>query len=115
MMRVPTELLVKALLMRCSSAGVPAVVARRGDADAGILFVKTRLLDGTAKLWGPAPPGAATGHAEGDGLPQLAPHLAPEGAPESAVDAYLARQINFDSDLWVVEIEDRKGRNFHID
>ena len=107
-MRIPTELRVKALLRRCSAAGAPAVVARHGDADAGMLFVKIRLLDGTAKVFGPAPAGTGAQ----DGLPRLAPHLAPHGAPEPDVDTYLSRQIEFDPDLWVVEIEDRKGRSF---
>ena len=107
-MRVPTDLRVAALLRRCSGAGVPAVVVRHGDADAGILFVKIRLLDGTAKLLGPAPPGSAAP----DDFPKLAPHLDPQGAAEAEVDAYLARQVQFDSDLWLIEIEDRKGRSF---
>ena len=110
-MRIPTELRVKALIRQCSAAGVPSVVARHGDPDAGILFVKIRLLDGRARLLGPEPPGRAAD----DDLPRLAPHLDPDGAPEAAVDAYLARQIGFDSDLWLVEIEDRKGAGFLAD
>ena len=27
-------------------------------------------------------------------------------------EAYLARQVKFDSDIWIVEVEDRGGRNF---
>lgn len=115
-MRVPTELRVKALLRRCDIAGVPAVVARHGDADAGILFVKLRLLDGTARLLGPAPAGTGAD----DPLPRLVAHLpaaggsdaAAKGVGEADVDAYLARQAQFDSDLWVIEIDDRLGRDF---
>ena len=29
-------------------------------------------------------------------------------APEADVEAYLARQIRFDPDLWIVEVEDRR-------
>jgi hypothetical protein len=32
--------------------------------------------------------------------------------PEADVEAYLARQLRFDPDLWIVEVEDRGGRPF---
>ena len=107
-MRVPTELWVTALIRRANSAGAMAVVVRHGEASAGVVLIKVRLLDGTAKLLGPA----AAGLARDDGLPRFAPHLAPAGAPEADVDAYIARQISFDPDIWVVEIDDRQGRSF---
>ncbi len=33
-------------------------------------------------------------------------------APEDKVRAYLDRQMKFDPDLWILEIEDRQGRAF---
>ena len=33
-------------------------------------------------------------------------------AQRSKIEAKIAREIAFDSDLWIVEVEDRKGRNF---
>jgi hypothetical protein len=33
-------------------------------------------------------------------------------APEADVEARLTREIRFDPDVWIVEIEDRLGRNF---
>ena len=39
-------------------------------------------------------------------------HLSPAGVPESEVDAFLEREARFDSDLWLIEVEDRRGRHF---
>ena len=33
-------------------------------------------------------------------------------AADTEVEAYLAREVKFDPDVWIVEIEDRAGRNF---
>ena len=34
------------------------------------------------------------------------------GKTAAEVDAYLSRQLDFDPDVWVVEVEDRQGRHF---
>jgi hypothetical protein len=33
-------------------------------------------------------------------------------APAVDAEAYLARQLKFDPDIWIVEVEDRAGRSF---
>ena len=38
--------------------------------------------------------------------------LKTDAATEADAEAYLARQIKFDSDIWIVEVEDRAGRSF---
>ena len=38
--------------------------------------------------------------------------LSEQPAADTAVETYLVREIKFDSDIWIVEVEDRNGRNF---
>jgi hypothetical protein len=40
------------------------------------------------------------------------PSFAQHPAPNAAVEAKLEREVKFDSDLWIVEVEDPAGRNF---
>ena len=57
------------------------------------------------------PAGTAFEAAEGAAR-AFSPSLATAPAPDEQVEAYLARQTKFDSDLWIIEVEDRAGRNF---
>ena len=56
-MRLKSEIWVKAYLRRCQHEGADAVLVRRGDTDAGAIYIKVSRLDGTAALFGPAPAG----------------------------------------------------------
>lgn len=107
-MRLRAEFWVKAYIRRCAVEGASAVVVRHGDDDAGAIFIKVDRLDGTCFLFGPAP--AGLDGAESDR--RWVAHLSPSGAEPAAADAFLAREARFDSDLWLIEVEDRKGRNF---
>jgi hypothetical protein len=107
-MRLRTEFWVKGYLRRCAVEGASAVVVRHGDDDAGAIFIKINRLDGTCLVFGPAPAGFMG--AESDR--RWVACLAPEGVAEAAADSFLAREWGFDSDLWVVEVEDPRGRHF---
>jgi len=109
-MRLKTALWVAAYLRRCHVEGIFAVVRRRGAEDAGAIFVRVSRLDGTSDLFGPAPQSAFDA-AEGTAR-AFTPSLATQSAPDADVEVYLARQVKFDPDVWIVEIEDRAGRNF---
>lgn len=109
-MRLKSAIWVAAYMRRCNTEGSYAVVRRRGAEEAGAIFVKVSRLDGTAALFGPAPQSAFD-----DARP--AEHLFtaffPQGfVPEAEVEARIAREQKFDPDLWLVEVEDRAGRNF---
>jgi len=109
-MRLKTALWVAAYLRRCQVEGASAVVRRRGAEEAGAVFVRISRLDGTSDLFGPAPQSAFAA-AEGAAR-AFAPSLAAQPAPDAAVEAYLGRELKFDPDMWIVEVEDRAGRNF---
>jgi len=109
-MRLKTALWVAAYLRRCNVEGVSAVVRQRGAQDAGAVFVRVNRLDGSSDLFGPAPQSAFEA-AEGAAR-AFSASLATGTAPDAQVEAYLARQTRFDPDLWIIEVEDRAGRNF---
>ncbi len=107
-MRLKSEIWAKSYVRRCNSAGAPAMVVRHGDDDAGAIFIKIAHLDGKAALYGPAP----AGFDEGQTDRQWSLHLDATKATDADVESYLARQAEFDPDLWVIEVEDRQGRHF---
>ena len=106
-MRLKSEIWVQAYLRICAVNGLFPVLTRRGDPDAGAIFVRVLRLDGTSDVYGPAAAGLAGADAErrfSSGFP-----LGP--ATDAVADAYLARQRTYDPDLWIVEVEDRAGRH----
>ena len=107
-MRLRTEFWVKAYIRRCAVEGASAVVVRHGDDDAGAIFIKVDRLDGTCLLFGPAP--AGFDGAESDR--RWVTLLEPAGVDVAKADEFLAREARFDTDLWLVEVEDRRGRHF---
>jgi hypothetical protein len=102
--RIKTEYWVHAHLRRCAVEAVPAVVVRRGDNERGMVLLKINTLENGCRV--------LTQARNLDG--QLGWLAALDGvlAPESEADAYISRQTERDPDLWVIEIEDRKGRNW---
>jgi hypothetical protein len=109
-MRLKSGIWVSAYIRRCPVEGVQAVLRRRGAEEAGAVFVKVDRLDGTADLYGPAPQTAFDGSHPADRA--FVACMKTQPAPSADVEAYLARQIRFDSDIWIVEVEDRAGRSF---
>jgi len=107
-MRLKSELWVSAYLRRCQSEAVPVVVVHRGNAEAGAIFISVDKLDGTVCLYGPAPAGLTGSDTDRRWVRCLRDRSA---TPED-VSVYMARQLDFDSDLWILEVEDRAGRHF---
>lgn len=108
-MRIKSNIWVAAYLRRCQVADIFGAVRRRGAEDAGAVFVKLALLDGTALLFTPAP---QSEYDESRPVDRLFSQSTPAPTDEQAVEARLEKEIRFDSDVWIVEIEDRAGRHF---
>ncbi|MBN8965825.1 MAG: DUF1491 family protein [Rhizobiales bacterium] len=109
-MRLKSGIWVAAYLRRCQAEGAQAVLRRRGADEAGAIFVKVDRLDGTADVYGPAPQSAFDDARPSDRL--FVCGLKTQPAPAVDAEAYLARQLKFDPDIWIVEVEDRAGRSF---
>jgi hypothetical protein len=109
-MRLKSEIWVKAYIRRLYGETVPVAVLRHGDDDAGAIFIKINTRDGRAQVLSPAPgadPGAMAG------LDRRWSLVFPEGAvEETQADGFLARQARFDPDIWVIELEDSRGRHY---
>ncbi len=110
-MRLKSGIWVGAYLRRCEIEGAFAAVRRRGADEAGAIFIVVNRLDGTATLYGPAPQSAFDEAQPADRIfAAMLGGAAP--VPEVDVEARLAREMRFDPDIWIVEIEDRAGRHF---
>jgi hypothetical protein len=110
-MRLKSALWVAAYLRRCQVEGAFAVVRRRGAEDAGAIFVRISRLDGTSDLFGPAPQSVLDNPGRGADR-SFTPILKERPAPDAAVDSFLDREVRFDPDVWIVEVEESSGRNF---
>ncbi len=100
-MRLTAEFWVQAYLTRLRLHNIPAFVVAHGDNTAGAVLVKLNTLDGQATLFQRSFD-LMTGERRWIVLS--------EGA-EPDVDAAVSRQRDFDTDLWVIEVEDRDGRH----
>jgi hypothetical protein len=108
-LRLKSAIWVSAYIRRCYLEGAFAVVRRRGAEEAGAIFVKVSKLDNTAALFAPAAQSAFEEARPGDR--RFTPVV--DGfAPEADIEKRLERELKFDPDLWIVEVEDRAGRHF---
>jgi hypothetical protein len=109
MSRLKSSIWVAGYLRRCQSEGVFGAVRRRGAEEAGAVFVKLALLDGTAWLYVPAP---QTAYEDSRPVERVFTPSPPQPVEEQVIEARLAKEVSFDPDIWIVEIEDKAGRHF---
>lgn len=101
--RLKAVIQIKAIIRRAEVAGAQAFVVRRGAEEAGALFLKVSRLDGTSTV--------LTQARRGQGELVWTRPLG-DAADEAKASAYFEKQMRFDPDLWILEIEDREGRAF---
>lgn len=94
--RVKAGLWVRMALRLADREGRPGVVVRRGDPDAGGVLLVLRGRSGVSVL-------SQVRAADGEAAWLRATGAA--AVDEAAADAYVARQLKFDPDLWVLEFE----------
>jgi hypothetical protein len=110
-MRLKSEIFVSALIRRVFSAGDYAAVLRKGAADAGAIFIRQRSRQGTEMLYGPAPQSAF----DEDFTRGRLFEVLLDRADAQVVEAMLAREMRFDPDCWIVEIEvEDRGDLFEV-
>jgi hypothetical protein len=94
--RLKAGLWVKMALRMADLAGRPGAVLRKGDADAGGVLAVLRGREGLCVL---------SQMRTNEGALAWMRATGPAAVDQDAVDAYVARQMKFDPDLWVVEFE----------
>lgn len=101
-MGLTTGLWVMAQVRLCDRAFMPATVVRRGDPDAGTVLLKLNCFEAGVTVY--------TQASTMDEGPAWSRGTGPSPVTEPEADAYIARQVQYDPDVWVLEIEDRKGQ-----
>lgn len=94
--RVKAGIWVAMALRLADQSGRPGAVLRRGDADAGGVLVVLRGRDGLSVLSQARGADGAAGWIRATGTGPV---------DDAAADAYVARQVRIDPDLWVVEFD----------
>lgn len=100
-MRVTSDFWVSALTRRVQNEGGFAAVIRRGATEAGAIFLVSRSRLGELSLFGPAP---QADYDEARPSERLFVLLVKAGS-QAEVDAKLEREMRFDPDIWIVELE----------
>jgi hypothetical protein len=101
--RLPTHLWVMAHVRRCIADGIPVAVIRKGEAQGGTLLLVVNHLEKGCRVLSQA--------RDLDGNPGWLAAFDGALVPAAEADSYVARAVDRDPDLWVVEVEDRDGRH----
>lgn len=101
-MRLTSDFWVSALIRKVQGEGGFAYLARRGSPEAGAIFIKVSSRFGKCDLYSPAP---QTSYEEANDGERMFLRIL-QDADEMAATDRMAKEIRFDPDLWLVELED---------
>ena len=101
MARLTAEMWVASYLARLRAEAIPAFVAAKGDSTAGAVIVVTATMDGRARVK----------QRSFDPISGERSWMVLAEGSEEEVSESVRRQRGFDPDLWVIEVEDPKGRD----
>lgn len=101
--RIPTELWVSAHQRQCDAQGVPFYVVHKGAAAAGTVMVKIVVAGKGCVLLNQM--------RDMDGALGWMDVFEAKEVDEARADKYIERSIARDPDVWVIEVEDRTGKN----
>lgn len=100
--RLKTKLLVQAILRRYDLETIPAYIRRKGDPDAGTVLLKISTGINEAILLGQA--------RDAEGRAGWLKMGGAERLEDAAAEALIDKAVKRDPDLYVIEVEDAKGR-----
>ena len=106
-MSVKSDIWVAAYRKRCDLQGLPCVIVRKGAQEAGTIYICIRI--NRNEVWLMGPPAGPLLDELGERIFESCFETA---VPENQIDDYLARQARYDPDIWILEVEDRKGEAF---
>jgi len=101
-MRLISDFWIAALLRRAREQGGFGYLVRRGATEAGAIFIVHRCKDGLATLYAPAPQSAYEETWATDERRFIAIMADVE---ETWITEKLQRELQFDPDIWIVELE----------
>ncbi len=99
-MRLRSDIFVSALIRRVFGLGGFAAIEKKGAEEAGAIFIRQRFRDGLETLYAPAPQNFFADEDTGRRF-----EIRAERVEANEVAELLARELRFDPDLWLVELE----------
>jgi len=104
--RLKTKIWIQAQLRLCDQQFIPFMILKKGDPDAGTILLKICDRDRNCVVYSQA--------RTLSGAPAWRRGTGSTPVSDETAQNYISRQQQYDSDLWVVEVEDRDNK-FKLD